>query len=102
MFESKPFKSSAARKFLHRCHGRASRARETPVAACMTKAERQPPAIKAGTSSSMHPPPTLARGPTGKAVMAFEMRSRTLPYAPVGSTGMPRGGTDDQLTCTYM
>ena len=66
-----------------------SRARDTPVAARTTKTERQPPDIMAGPSSSMHPPPTLARRPTGKAVLALEVRSRTLhghaPWTPSGA-----------------
>ena len=78
-------------KYLHRRHARTTSARDTPVAAHVTKAERQPPVIKAGTSSSMHPPPTLARGPTGKAVLALVVRSRTLTYAlwacPVDAVG---------------
>ena len=78
-------------KYLHRRHARTTSARDTPVAAHVTKAERQPPVIKAGTSRSMNPPPTLARGPTGKAVLALVVRSRTLTYAlwacPVDAVG---------------
>ena len=69
-------------KYLHRRHARTTSARDTPVAACMTKTERQPPVTKAGPSSLMHPPPTLAMGPTGKAILALVVRSRTLTYAP--------------------
>ena len=69
-------------KYLHRRHARTTSARDTPVAAHVTKAERQPPVIKAGTSRSMDLPPTLARGPTGKAILALVVRSRTLTYAP--------------------
>ena len=60
---------------------RTSQARDTPVAALVTKSERQPPNIMVVSSISMHPPPTLARGPTGKAVLALEVRSRTLQIA---------------------
>ena len=35
----------------------------------------------AGPSSSIHPPPTLTRGPTRKAVLTLEVRSRTLQIA---------------------
>ena len=52
---------------------------DTPVAARATKTERRRPVFKAGASCSMHAPPTLARGTTGKAVLALEVRSRTLP-----------------------
>ena len=57
---------------------RTSQARDTPVAALVTKSERQPPNIMVVPSISMHPPPTLARRPTGKAVLALEVRSRAL------------------------
>ena len=66
-------------------------ARDTPVAACMTKTERQPPVTKAGPSGSMHLTPTLAMGPSRKAILALVVRSRTLTYAlwacPVDAVG---------------
>ena len=75
---SKRFKSSRARKCLPMSRFRTSQARDTPVAALVTKSERQPPNIMVVPSISMHPLPTLARRPTGKAVLALEVRSRTL------------------------
>ena len=51
------------------------------VASRAAQSERQPPDIMAGPLSSIHPPPTLARGATGKAVLALEVRSRTLQIA---------------------
>ena len=78
---SKRFKSSRARKCLPMSRFRTSQARDTPVAALVTKSERQPPNIMVVPSNSMHPPPTLARRPTGKAVLALEVRSRTLQIA---------------------
>ena len=72
----------SSQKFLHRRHARTPCARDTPVAACMTKTESRSPIVKAGPSSYIYHPPSLARGPTGKAVLVFERRSRTLPYAP--------------------
>ena len=47
----------------------------------MAQTERQLPCIEAGASSSIHPLPVLARGSTGKAVLALEVRSRTLQIA---------------------
>ena len=88
---SKPFSNGRGRKFLHRRHAHAPRARDTPVAARMTKTERQCPVIKVGPSSSIHPPPTLTRGPTGKAVLALQVRSRTLHgHAAWTRSGAPR------------
>ena len=53
--------------------------------------ERQQPGFRAGTSSSIHPLPPLARGPTGKAVLALEVCIRTLHgHAPWTRTGAPR------------
>ena len=75
---SKPFKNGGAQKFLHRRHARAPRARDTPVATRMTKTERRPPVIEAVPSSSIHPPPTLARGQPRKAVLSLLVRSRRL------------------------
>ena len=86
---SKALKSSGTQKCLPMSRFRTSQARDTPVAALVTKTERQPPNIMAGPSISMHPPPTLARRPTGKAVLALEVRSRTLhghaPWTPSGA-----------------
>ena len=88
---SKALKSSGTHKFLHRRHTHAPRARDTPVAARMTKTERRRPVIKVVPSSSIHPPPTLTRGPTGKAVLALEVRSRTLHgHAAWTRSGAPR------------
>ena len=82
-------------------------ARDTPVAARATKTERRRPVIKAGASTimfyrSMHTPPTLARGPTGKAVLALEVRSHTSRRLHGHAPWTLRGGSDGQLTCTYM
>ena len=85
---SKPFSNGRGHKFSHRRHAHAPRARDTPVAARMTKTERRRPVFKAGPSTSIHPPPTLTRGPTGKAVLALEVRSRTLH----GHAPWPRSG----------
>ena len=75
---SKPFSRSATQKFCTVTHGGDRGDRRGAVAARVTKTERQPPDIMAGPSSSIHPLPFLARGPTGKAVLALEVRSRTL------------------------
>ena len=62
-----------------------SQARDTPVAALVPKSERLPPNIMVVPSISMHPPPTLAGRPTGKAVLALLVRSRRLHgHAPRG------------------
>ena len=88
---SKALKIGGTHKFLHRRHAHAPRARDTPVAARMTKTERRRPVIKVVPSSSIHPPPTLTRGPTGKAVLALEVRSRTLHgHAAWTLSGAPR------------
>ena len=81
---SKTLKSSGTQKFLPMSHRHARRDRgdrQGAVAARATKTERQPPDIMAVPSSSIHSPPTLTRRPTGKAVLALEVRSRTL-HAP--------------------
>ncbi len=78
---SKPFSRKSSRQFLPTSRFRTSRARDTPVESRAAQSERQPPDIMAGPLSSIHPPPTLARGATGKAVLALEVRSRTLQIA---------------------
>ena len=74
---SKPLSSCAAHKFLHRCHRGDRGDRRGAVALRGAYTKRQRPGFRAGASSSMHPPPTLAMRPTGKAVLALEVRSRT-------------------------
>ena len=91
---SKALKMSGRRKFLPMSHRHARRDRgdrRGAVAARMTKTERRRPVIKVGPSGSIHPPPTLTRGPTGKAVLALEVRSRTLHgHAAWTRSGAPR------------
>ena len=72
---------------------RTSQARDTPVAALVTKSERLPPNIMVVPSISMHPPPTLAGRPTGKAVLALLVRSRRLH----GHAPWPRSGARRRL-----
>ena len=72
---------------------RTSQACDTPVAALVTKSERLPPNIMVVPSISMHPPPTLAGRPTGKAVLALLVRSRRLD----GHAPWPRSGARRRL-----
>ena len=91
---SKALKSSGAQKFLPMSHRHARRDhgdRRGAVAAGTTEIDRQPPDIMAVPSSSIHQLPSLARGPTGKAVLALEVRSRTLHgHAAWTRSGAPR------------
>ena len=88
---SKALKSSGAQKSCTVTHGGDRGDRRGAVAARVTKTERQPPDIMAGPSRSIHSLPSLARGPTGKAVLALEVRTRTLHgHAPWTRTGAPR------------
>ena len=97
---SKPFSRSATRKFCTVTHGGDRGDRRGAVAARATKAERQSPNIMAVPSSSIHPLPSLARGPTGKAVLALEVRTRTLHgHAPWTRSGAPRWHRWPTLMC---
>ena len=88
---SKALKSSGAQKSCTVTHGGDRGDRRGAVAARVTKTERQPPDIMAGPSRSIHSLPSLARGPTGKAVLALEVRSRTLHgHAAWTQSGAPR------------
>ena len=64
--------------------------------------EIQRPGFRAGTSSSIHTLPPLARGPTGKAVLALEVRTRTLRgHAPWTPVRVLRGGIGGKLKCGF-
>ena len=91
---SKPFSRKGTQKFctVTRFGDRGDRGdRRGTVAVREAYTERQQPGFRAGTSSSIHPLPPLARGPTGKAVLALEVCIRTLHgHAPWTRTGAPR------------
>ena len=91
LHSSKGFKNGGTQKFstVTRRGDRGDRRGAVAVREAYTEIQR--PGFRAGTSSSIHTLPPLARGPTGKAVLALEVRTRTLRgHTPWTRTGAPR------------
>ena len=98
---SKPLANGGTHKFLHRRHACAPRARDTPVAARMTKTERRPRLLRPGHQAPYtHHLPWPGDQP-GRPSWPWKC-------AHVRSTGMPRGrgrvlrgGIGGSLKCDF-